>query len=521
MNPKLKAQLIALGLKTDATDAEAQAFIQANGYIVLNASGDNPELQAGKKPVTTPVQEPERVIQGGAEDPALKLRKDTAAEMSRINAINGLKGDATMKVQNQDVSIKAHAVENGWTPEKTELELLRASRTAPAVIVAGQPNLSRELIQASALMGVGHLTGQNQDTLVRAGYAAPVVEAAARRPFFRISQLMRACCMQEGVHIPFDATQDELLNASFSTQSFSGILGNILRKAIDYKFSIYPGIADVRKLCRKETVIDFKAKTWYRLSSGGGLEKLSPEGNLKLDYLKDSEKSLTIDTKGKQIGIDRKTLINDDLGVLVEVPNLMVQDASQQFIADFWALLISNAGAFFSADNGNLDTTGAVVGPDGYDVMAQKLAEMKFNNMPLMLSPRYVVVGTSNGAAAKRMARDMQTMVLNQKSGSAVTTTTGPSVNIYTDLEPVISPWLSGDSAGDFYGFADPQFATAIRAGFLNGVEAPTVVEVTDRMDAKYLGRAWNIVFDYGFGFADPQGAVKMTSTGGLGAKKK
>lgn len=521
MNPKLKAQLIALGLKTDATDAEAQAFIQANGYIVLNASGENPEVQAGKKPVTTPVQEPEKVIQGGAEDPALKLRKDTAAEMSRINAINGLKGDATMKIQNQDVSIKAHAVENGWTPEKTELELLRASRTAPAVIVAGQTSLSRELIQASALMGVGHLTGQNEDTLIRAGFAAPVVEAAARRPFVRISQLMRACCMQEGVHIPFDASPDELLRAAFSTQSFSGILGNVLRKAIDYQFAIYPGVDDVRKLTRKETVIDFKAKKWYRLSTGGGLPKISPEGNLKLDYLTDSEKSLTIDSRGKQIGIDRKTLINDDLGMLVEMPNLMTRDAAMQFVADFWALIMANAGNFFSADNGNLDATGLPVGPDGYDVMCKMMAKMKYNNMPLMLKPRYVVVSPDNQAPAFRMARDTQTLVMSMKSGSAVTTTTGPSVNIYTGLEPIVCPWLEDAAASDFYGFADPQFATAVRAGYLNGVETPNVMEVTDRMDAKYLGRAWNIVFDYGFDWADTQGAVKMTSAQQLGAKKK
>ncbi|MFA6102187.1 MAG: hypothetical protein WCV67_03075 [Victivallaceae bacterium] len=524
MNKKLLALLIARGLKADATDQEAIDYMKANNITVVDASGDNPTLQASgaPAPVVTPAvtPAPAPVMQAASAATIAAMREDVSGEEKRINAIRALPGKGTVKANGQDVDIKAHAIAQGWSPAETELAILRAERTAPAVIVAGQPNLSRELIHASALMGVGHLTGQNEDTLIRAGFSAPVVEAAARRKFVRISQLMRACCANEGVHIPHDATQAELLQAAFSTTSFSGILGNILRKAIDYKFSIYPGVEDVRRLTRKETVIDFKTKKWYRLATGGGLSKLTPEGNLKLDYLKDSENGLTIDTKGKQVGIDRKTLINDDLGVLVDMPSLMTQDAAMQFIADFWALIIANAGNFFSEDHKNLDTTGAIVGPDGYDLMCKMLADMEYSGMPLMLSPRYVVVGTGNAAAAKRMAKDTQTMVMNRMSGSAVTTTTGPSVNIYTGLEPVVSPWLRGEAAGDFYGFADPQFATAVRAGYLNGVEAPTVEEVTDRLDATFLGRAWNIVFDYGFDFADFQGAVKMTSAEQLGAKK-
>lgn len=497
MNKKLKELLIAMGLKVDATDQEAQAFIVEKNITVINAESDNPTIQAAKV---------DPVIQATGS-----IRVAAADEQDRINAINALTGSGTMKVNSVDVDIKAHAVREGWTPEKAELELLRSARSTPAVIIGSAANVSNELITASARLGVRHVTGDSEASLVAAGFKPQVIEQAARRPIMRISELIRACCALEGTHIPFNATPDELIRAGFSTTSFTGILGNTLRKAIDYMFNTYPGLDAVRRLSRRESVIDFKEKAWYRLSTGGGLPKISPEGNLKYDNVKDSEKKLSIESKGKIIGIDRQTLINDDLGAFIELPRLLTQDASQQFIADFWALLVANTGNFFSTNNLNINTEGLPVGPDGYDVMAQLLAEQTYNGMPLMLSPRFVVVGTANMAKARRMAAAMSTLVLDRKVGSSVTTTSGPDVNIYTDLEPIVSPYISGD---DFYGFADPNFATAIRAGFLNGVESPTVEEVSDRIAPEFLGRAWRVVFDYGFAFADPQGAVKMTTSG-------
>jgi phage major head subunit gpT-like protein len=71
--------------------------------------------------------------------------------------------------------------------------------------------------------------------------------------------------------------------------------------------------------------------------------------------VKDAIYTYAIDTFGKTLCIDRRDIINDDLGLFEDTPASLGREAMRSLLDLVYKVLLANAGSFFSAGNGNYD----------------------------------------------------------------------------------------------------------------------------------------------------------------------
>jgi hypothetical protein len=149
----------------------------------------------------------------------------------------------------------------------------------------------------------------------------------------------------------------EFLQAGFSTMDISNVISNVAQKFIEDGYGMveqtWRDVAEIR------SVVDFKANTAVRLNQSDLLQALGKGGEIEHGTLSDETRTVQASTKALMIGITRQDLINDDLGVLSEVPRKLGWAAARTFNTDFWAALEAAVAANFTVGNGNY-TTGAL-----------------------------------------------------------------------------------------------------------------------------------------------------------------
>jgi hypothetical protein len=198
------------------------------------------------------------------------------------------------------------------------------------------------------------------------------------------------------------------------------------------------------------------------------------------------------------IGITRQDIINDDLGVLSEVPRKLGWAAARTFNTDFWAALEAAVAANFTTGNGN-KTTGALTLTTLAVAEALFLKLTDSDGNPLGTQASTLLCGTT----AYTPSREIYT-------SSTVTdgsTSRKPSNNIYENMfKPSFSTYLA---AAPWYLVSNPMGVPLMTASFLNGKQEPTV-ESADA-DFNTLGIQVRAFYDYGCDFANKLAGVYST----------
>ncbi|MCA1997876.1 MAG: hypothetical protein LDL56_11700, partial [Armatimonadetes bacterium] len=285
----------------------------------------------------------------GAEDranPVAELRAQALAESRRIAAIRRICGSKFPQLEEQ-------AIAEGWTEEKTELEKLRASRPkAPAVHVASD-TMSGQVLEAACM-----LTGKVSK--IEELYDEQTLDAASRR--FRggigLQELLLEAAWANGYtgrnfrdsREVLRAAFGQNLQAGFSTIDIGGILSNVANKfLLEGFFSVE---RTWRNICAVRNVSDFKTVTSYRLIGKDQYEQVAPGGELKHGTLGEQAYTNKADTYGLLLSIDRRDIINDDLGAITTVPRKLGRGSGLKINDVFWSIFMNNA-AFFSVANKN------------------------------------------------------------------------------------------------------------------------------------------------------------------------
>ena len=108
------------------------------------------------------------------------------------------------------------------------------------------------------------------------------------------------------------------LEAGFSTVDIGGILSNVANKfLLEGFFSVERVWHDI---CAVRNVSDFKTVTSYRLIGTDQYEQVAPGGELKHGTLGNETYTNKADTYGLMLSVDRRDVINDDLGAITTVP---------------------------------------------------------------------------------------------------------------------------------------------------------------------------------------------------------
>ncbi len=460
----------------------------------------DPMTTASTTPVAPTTPEP-AAIQASQPDAVQTMRLAAAAEAERIAAVRSIAKDFS--------TIEAKAIKDGWDAQRTELEVLRASRpTAPAIHVR-DTTLTAQVLEAACIQAGRHPHADKHCD-------AKALDVAHQRYHGKLSlqRLILEAALANGANVRhFEDDPRAVLRAAWggiqagglSTIDLPGILSNVANKFLLDGFT--SAEATWRNIARIGSVNDFKQITRYRLVGNMTYEKVAPGGEIKHGKMGEEKFTNQADTYGKMIAIDRRDLINDDLGAITAVPQELGRGAAQSLNDLFWTTFLDHA-AFFTAGNKNL-----LVGADtGLSIDALSKAEVMFNEQldsagkPLGIAPAILLVPTALTAIGSALVK--ATEIRENTVGAKYPIFNPHQGKFRVEMSRYLnSPGIAGGSAKAWYLLAEPRDLAAIEVVFLNGQESP-VIESSEA-DFATLGimlRGWH---DFGIAKQDPRAAVK------------
>lgn len=433
----------------------------------------------------------------GGLDSVQQMRIDAANEQKRIRIVSARAKDHP--------EIAQKAIAEGWTSEKTELAVLRASRPqGPNLIFRNHDNKPQVLEAALAMAG-----GLRD---VEKLYPEQVLDVADRQyaGAFGIKSLLIECASKAGQNfspLAFKANHRQILKAAFSAADVSGILSNVANKFLLQGWnSVESGWEQISST---RSVQDFKQSTSYRLTSTGTWEQVGNGGELKHGQLAEDSYTNQAKTYGQILAITRQMQINDDLGALSDIPRMLGRKAALTLAKTFWTTFLG--ATFFTTGNNNyFEGAGTTLGTVGQlDLAVQKFRKQTDSEgNPLGVEPKFLLVPPELEVTAQELF-----VSTNINTGGAATKEKVPNANVHqSKYKPIISSYLSnssytGYSATAWYLLADPADISTIEVAFLNGQRTPTIE--TAEADFDTLGIQTRAYFDFGVALQEYRAGVK------------
>lgn len=487
-----------------------EAWLKAQGFVLADLNDtQKTTLQAAHlaaHPVagtSTAVAEESDDVADTTADDLKAARKVAADETRRVGRIRTL-------CAGKHFEIEAKAIEENWSADKVELEVLRASRpTGPNIRTSQQGNISAPVLEAAVLQA------SRADDSMTKRYDAKTLEAADKRFRGRISLqevLLEAAWANGYSGRSFRQDPHAVLAAAFlraeggvSLVDIGGILSNIANK---FLLEGFMGVDQVwRQISAVRPVNDFKTITSYRLTGDNTYEQVAPGGEIKHGKLGSESFTNKADTYAKLLSISRTDLINDDLGALTTVPRILGRGAALKLNDVFWTEFMNN-GSFFASGNNNYFSGAATnLSIDSLTTAEQKfLDQVDADKKPIAITPKTLLVPTALSALAAQLMRSLE---IRDTTASTKYATTNPHAGKFT---PVVTPYLSnasisGNSSTAWHLLADPRDLAVIETVFLNGQETPTVESAQAESDT--LGVVMRGYHDFGVAKQDSRAGVK------------
>ncbi|RMF77609.1 MAG: hypothetical protein D6744_11160 [Planctomycetota bacterium] len=438
------------------------------------------------------------------DDPVAAVNARAAENARRIAKIREICGD-------RHAEIEARAIEEGWSAERTELEVLRASRPNVTIRRSDDAGAHRAALEAALCLSAGI-----SEDRVAESYDDRAMNAALGRDLrgAGLHTLLFETIRAAGDHVRASHVTNEVIRAAleadqkivraaggFSTVSLSGILSNVANKVMLEAYRAVPSA--ITRIAAPRDVADFKTVTSYRLTGSGQFEQVGPDGELKHATLREESYTNQVATYGKMLTLTRQMMINDDLGAFLQIPRLLGRMSAQKVESVGFSLLLSNPNSFFSSGNGNYITgvdTNLSVG--GLTLAEQQMLEQTDSNGdPVLIEPAFLLVPPALKVTAEQLMSEPR---VNE------TTSTGkpsPANNPHVGKAQVVySPYLKTEPKA-WYLVADPADVAMIEIAYLRGRRVPTIE--SGSTDFNTLGVHWRGYFDFGIALQDKRAGVK------------
>ncbi|TVQ33888.1 MAG: hypothetical protein EA376_01250 [Phycisphaeraceae bacterium] len=470
-----------------------------------NASAATPESAGGADRASS-ANLPAADSRLQAADCVRDIRAEAAAESERINTVRRLCAGRP--------EIEAQAIREGWDATRCELEVLRAGRPkvagAPA-IHAPDNTMSAGVLEAACMMTAGL---SELDSL----YEPRALDLAAKR--FRggigLQELLLEAAWANGytgrsfrdsravLRYAFKPEAPDVA-AGFSTIDIGGILSNVANKFL------LEGFFSVERTWRNITAVrnvsDFKTVTSYRLIGKDQYEIVAPGGELKHGTLGEEQYTNKADTYGLLLAIDRRDIINDDLGAITTVPRKLGRGSGLKINDVFWTTFLNNASFFTAGNNNFIDGADTALSIDGLTrAEVAFMDQVDSDGKPIGIMPAMMLVPTSLSAIGTQLFRSLELR-------DTTANTKFPVANPHQGKFRVeVSRYLAnaqfpGFSNKAWYLLAEPADLPVIETAFLNGQESPTIE--TAEADFNVLGVQMRGYHDFGVNLQDSRGGVK------------
>lgn len=260
-----------------------------------------------------------------------------------------------------------------------------------------------------------------------------------------------------------------------TSATFTYILGNTMgrRMVKDYRETNFQEdlLISVRKPVR-----DFRQQEAVNVGYFGNLDTVDPESAdyEEIDGVTDEESTYTIGQKGNILTITRKTIINDDITLIMRLLGRLGRAARRTFAEYVWAFFIDNSTcsdgtAWFTSGHGNLGSNGlsfayALTAYKALAKMTEKDSSKRIGMLddpsvkPALVYP-VDIVETGESIVNDEFyysSDDLTTKTRNPLKGKI----NGAMVSIFTD-------------ANDWGLLMPPSVVDMVEMGFLNGRQEP------------------------------------------------
>ncbi len=514
INVARRSSLAEVSFVGNGADDQTSASIAASGKGGKNAAKERKNMDTVTKEATEVVAgqegaevetvetQPETVTAGAPGQTVADMRVQAAAEQERIAAVRKACGD-------KHPDIAAQAIRDGWDGTRTELEVLRAERPkAPAAHIP-DTTLSGRVLEAACMLS-GKFGG------VEKLYDEKTLEAADKRfgSDLGLQELLLECAWANGYtgrsfresRAVLRAAFGRDVQAGFSTVDIDGILSNVANKFLLQGFFSVERVW--RNICAVRNVRDFKTSTSYRLIGADQYQPVGRGGEIKSGTLGNETYSNKADTYAIILSVDRRDIINDDLGAITTVPRKLGRGSGLAINDVFWTIFLNNATFFAAGNNNYLAGANTALSIDGLTG-----AETTFNNQvdsdgkPIGIVPSIVLVPTALNAIGTQLFKAAE--LRDNTTGKGAYPTNNPHQGKYQvqSSRYLANAKYTGNSAAAWYLLADPADLPVIEVAFLNGQEAPTIETAVANFDV--LGIQMRGYHDFGCALQDPRGGVR------------
>jgi hypothetical protein len=263
-----------------------------------------------------------------------------------------------------------------------------------------------------------------------------------------------------------------------------------------------------RNICAVRNVRDFKTVTSYRLIGADQYEPVAPGGELKHGTLGNESYTNKADTFGLMLSIDRRDIINDDLGAITTVPRKFGRGSGLKINDVFWTTFLANSAFFTAGANNYITGAGTALSIEGLTLAEQTFMDQNDSDgKPIGVMPAVVLVPTALSAIGTQLYK--ATEIRDNTTNKGPYTTNNPHQGKY---RVEVSRYLAnakypGYSAKAWYLLADPADLPVIEVAFLNGQESPTIE--TAQASFETLGIAMRGYHDFGVALQDARGGCK------------
>jgi phage major head subunit gpT-like protein len=207
------------------------------------------------------------------------------------------------------------------------------------------------------------------------------------------------------------------------------------------------------------------------------------------------------------LSIDRRDIINDDLGAITTVPRKLGRGSGLKINDVFWATFLDNAAFFKTGNNNYLSGADTVLGMEGLTkAEVAFMDQVDSDGKPIGIMPAIMLVPTALSAMATQLYKSVE---LRDTTSSTKYPVANPHQGKFrTEVSRYLSnSHYTGNSSKAWYLLADPGDLPVIEVAFLNGQEAPTIE--TTEADFSVLGMLLRGVHDFGIACQDPRAGVK------------
>jgi len=422
-----------------------------------------------------------------------------AAERGRRSDIRAMAGDAIRNPEYAEV-INAALDDPAVTPEVFGKRLL-------ARMAEGREPLNGGGRVSSMGGGLGgDFVNAAADALAMRSGIRVANPHAGSRDFMTmdVGEIARACLTRAGRNAR-ELDRVGAVRAALTTSDFPALLGAALSKSLRVGYE--DEVQSHTLWANFVQVDDFRQQVRAILSSAPDLLHVPEGGEYQEGPISDDSAQYAVSKFGRIIRMTWESLVNDDLGAFVRVPQAMGQAARRKEADLVYALFAANAGAgptmqdgvaLFHGSHTNLAGSASKLDAAALSAARTMLRKQTAKGGGLMnLQPRFLIVPAELETAAESLIATSRQAVASGATSDVLPSWIG-------SLVPVVEPRLDDNA---FYLAASHNQVDTLEVAGLAADRAQPVVEEENEFvrDAK----AWKIRHVVAAAFTDWRGIVK------------